>query len=226
MGKKLSERLQCVCSTIGFESEHWNEHYYPDECPPDWRMAYFMNDFHAVYLPDVDWFENFQLLEEFVEELDDNFELVLQWPSGITPRAINDALIWLAPLAQNIACMVLPVDAQSPSQLKQCVQAFSGKYPVNLDCTRPVSAEILMIAEEFGAGYVWRGDGESRHLMMGDYQLVILPCPDLRLGTAMLRVLQKAGGEQARIGVFLEAAAQSPQRALELRTVIELMGMA
>lgn len=220
-----SDRLRCVCSTIGFEHQRWREHYYPDACPPDWQVAYFMNDFRAVYLPDTDWYENRQLIDTVVEELEDDFELVLQWPSGITPQAMVDALEWLAPLKKNIACMVLAGDVKLIAQLEQCLQKLAGHYPVNLDCTLPVSTQVRAIAKEFGAGFVWRGDDEIHDLMMADYQLVVVPCPDLRQGARMLKVLQSAVGEGTRIGIFLEAAPQSPQRALELRTIIELMEM-
>lgn len=226
MNKIWSDRLQCVCSTVGFERKQWSEDYYPDDCPLDWRVAYFMNDFRAVYLTDADWFDNYQLIELIVEELEDDFELVLQWPSDITPQVIRVALKWLAPLERNIACMVIQADAQSPASLKQCLQALA-RFSINLDCSEPVNPGVLTIAREFDAGFVWRGDEETQHLLMGDYQHVVTPCSDLRQATAMLRLLQTAviGRAQPRIGVFLEAAPQSPQRALELRTVIELMRM-
>ena len=44
MNEALSDRLQCVCSTVGFERKQWSGHYYPAVCPLDWRVAYFMND--------------------------------------------------------------------------------------------------------------------------------------------------------------------------------------
>lgn len=220
-----SDRPRCVCSTVGFERQLWREHYYPDECPADWQVAYFMNDFGAVYLAAADWFENYGLIDKVVEELEDNFELVLQWPATITPKAMSDALEWIVPLEKNIACMVLPADAKSVAQLKQSLQILAGRYAVNLDCTQPVSVDVYAIAQEFKAGFVWRGDNETQYLMMGDYQLVVAVCPDLRRGTAMLKVLQNIRDEGSRIGVFLEADLQSPQRALELRTVIELLGM-
>ncbi len=228
MKEALGDQLQCVCSTVGFEREIWHEHYYPDECPPEWRIAYFMNDFRAVYLLESDWFENHQLIEAIAEELEEKFELVLQWPPDVTPQTIDEVLQQLTPLEQNVACMVLQADAQSPAALKQCVQKLVRRYAVNFDCSLPVSAETLATAKEYGIGFVWRGDDNTQHLMTGDYQLVVLPCPDLRQASAMLKRLQNAGREQAqpRIGIFLEASTHSPQRALELRTVIELMGMA
>ena len=226
MKEALSDPLQCVCSTVGFERELWCEHYYPDACPQEWRIAYFMNDFKAVYLLASDWFENHQLIEMIAEELENEFELVLQWPPDVTPQAIDKALEELVPLKQNIACMVLQTDTQSLVSLKQRLQKFVGHYAVNFDCTRPVSAELLAIAKEYGAGFVWRGDEKTQNLMMGDYHLVVVPCPELRQASAMFKRLQNAGREQSRIGVFLEASAQSPQRALALRTVIELMEMA
>ena len=226
MKSGLSDQLQCVCSTVGFEREDWRAKYYPVECPPDWRVAYFMNDFPAVFLSDSDWFENNGLIEQLVEELEDGFELVLQWPADVTPQAIEAALKRLAPLEQNIACMVLKVDAQSPVQIRQRLQKLAGKYAVSLDCQSAPGAKISALASEFGAGFVWRGETGKPMLAQGAYRLIRLPCLGLRQASTILKALQASPGGRTRIGIFLEPDPRSPQRALELRTVIELLGMA
>jgi len=223
--------LQCVCSPQGFAREAWSKHYYPDSCPEDWRIAYFMNDFPAVYLLADDWLaddgqEQVQFFEVLQAELEPGFDLILQWPSGLSGHDNTALLRRLTPLSDNIACLVLDVSGYSEQLLQQSIYQLSAYYPLNLDCPATPSAKIRSIAEIARAGFVWHGEAQGVPLMVGEYQVLSLACLPLRDYTPLLRQFQSLMSEGQRAGLFIAPAAQTAQRALELRTVIELLDLA
>ncbi len=224
MSQNSDDRLQCVCAPAGFERQPWSDRYYPDNCPPDWRIAYFMNDFPAVYLSAEDWFGQPDLLEVLVEELEPGFELVLQWPAGITLQRLEEMCKILAPLRGYIACMVLDATGVAEPQLEACMKRLVAEYSLNLSCSSSQQNQLQVLAERYGVNFVWHG--EALKLGNGRYQVVSLATLSLREYTPILKRLQAQMNAEQRAAVFLEPAPETAQRALELRTVIELMAMA
>lgn len=217
---------RCVCSTLGYEHPLWNADYYPEQCPEEWRLAYFMNDFQAVYLRPDDWCREDEQLEAIAGELEDGrFELVLEWPLIERSEQIRRLLDALKPVQGHIACMVLDADTLSPALLREVCEGLGARFPVNfLAQTQEGRRAVCVQGRE--AGIVWTpSQGES--LIPGDdYQVVRLPFRKLREIKPVLAQLRPLLDRNIRVGVFLEPHAQAPQRALEVRTLIELMGLA
>ena len=72
---------RCICSTVGYQAQTWSKDYYPEDCPQAWQLAYFMNDFPGVYLPEDTW-PDAEQLSAITDELEGEFMLVLEWPSA------------------------------------------------------------------------------------------------------------------------------------------------
>lgn len=44
-----------LLGTVGWERADWLAGYYPDDLPPDWRLAYYGNDCDCVFIPGHVW---------------------------------------------------------------------------------------------------------------------------------------------------------------------------
>ena len=225
LDKQVSpSRAQCVCSTVGFENAQWNARYYPENCPEDWRLAYFMNDFRVVYLPCTGWYESAAQITAIADEMDEDFELIIQWPPRVEADDVDEILARLEPLRQNIACIVLSIDDISEAVLDAVCGTVSKDYVVNLSSRILDSKAQRELALQYDAGFVWFPVLSEAPVLCGQYQVVCLPCQGLREMKTVLDKLHPIVDRDIRAGLFFEPAEQSVNRAIEVRTLIELMG--
>lgn len=217
---------QCLCSTTGFENPLWNERYYPRECPEEWRLAYFMNDFRAVYLRAVDWCRDEAQITAIADELDDGFQLVLEWPAPGGELDTAAILSKMLPLQQNIACVVLNIDLLASDCLPTAIHAIAACYPLNLSSRKLDEAGRRALSLQYSCGFVWCPQRLEALVPAPDYQVVVMPCSKLREIRSSLVELEAFLQQGVRVGLFILAAEQSAERALEVRTLIELMGLA
>ena len=185
-----------------------------------------MNDFQAVYLQPDDWSREDPQLEAIAGELEDgHFKLVLEWPALERSTQIQPLLDALQPLQGHIACVVLNMDALPPDLLREVYEGLVARYPVNF-MGRMRELKHAARSLDPAAGFVWTPlQGEA--LIAGEgYQVVRLPCRTLREIKPVLQQLRTLLERDNRVGIFLEPHVQAPHRALEVRTMIELMGLA
>jgi len=217
------DRQRCSCSVMGFENPLWVSTYYPPECPEDWRVAYFCNDFSSVFLAADDWVANESLLDVMIEEIEPGFDLVLEWPAEMSLSEQRALCARLAPLKAYIACIVINPRGASLADLSEQLQLLTPLFSVNLE---PLDdAEGIPLAQGSDVSRVWYPGQGDCPVSGCAYQVVKLPFSSLRETTQVLKQLDQTLSDEQRGGVFLAAAPHSTQRALETRTVIELMEM-
>ena len=217
------DRQRCSCSVMGFEDPRWVSTYYPVECPEDWRVAYFCNDFHSVYLSAGDWVDKESLLDAMIEEIEPGFDLILEWPAEMSLSQQQTLCARLAPLEAYIACIVINPVGVSLTALSEQLQLLTPLFPVNLE---PLdNPQVTQLAQVSAVGQVWHPGQDECPVSDCAYQVVSLPFSSLREITQVLKQLDQTLTGDQRGGVFLASAPHSTQRALETRTVIELMGM-
>ncbi len=211
---------------MGFEHPAWNAQYYPENCPEEWRLAYFMNDFRALYLPGNTWNDPETQLDAIADEMDEGFELVIEWPSPGGGQDIETTLSKLTPLRQNISCVVVDVDGVSEPVLEATYHTIAQNYAINFRSSTLDADAQETLARQHEAGFVWYPDQLEKPVIPVQYQVVCLPCQSLRDMKSVLTRLRPFLLQETRAGLFFEPAAQSVFRALEARTLIELMGLA
>lgn len=42
-------------AAYGWQHDAWQDRFYPDDLPSDWRLGYYANEFKAVVVPVADW---------------------------------------------------------------------------------------------------------------------------------------------------------------------------
>ena len=48
-------QFPCIVGAFGWNHESWCGTYYPPDLPPEWRLAYYANDFNGVLVPAAQW---------------------------------------------------------------------------------------------------------------------------------------------------------------------------
>ena len=70
---------------LGWKHDHWLGEFYPEDLPEDWQLSYYSNEFPAVLVPENDWKENVENLDEWAEEVSDGFRFYFQVADECVP---------------------------------------------------------------------------------------------------------------------------------------------
>ena len=79
----VSEESFLRVGTCGWDLPHWQNSFYPDDLPQDWRLAYYANEFSAVLVPASIWQAEQVNLEDWADEVGQGFRFYLQ--TGVKP---------------------------------------------------------------------------------------------------------------------------------------------
>ena len=85
---------EIIVAARGWSHPRWNEGFYPDDLPEDWRLSYYSNEFRAVVVPASQWITVDPIeLERWVEDAHEEFRFFLEvetlssdW-NGLSQRA-------------------------------------------------------------------------------------------------------------------------------------------
>ena len=70
--------------TIGWEFESWDNGYYPEDIPQEWKLGYYANDLTAVVVPESVWKQaDAEDLEEMSEDIHEDFGFYFQVASSL-----------------------------------------------------------------------------------------------------------------------------------------------
>ncbi len=73
----------------GWKYESWgNDQFYPDDLPADWRLSYYSNEFDMAVIPAEYWASSDLEEEDWLDDVDDDFEFYLQWPVNDTDETL------------------------------------------------------------------------------------------------------------------------------------------
>ncbi len=215
-----------ICSTVGFDAAEWREQYYPEECPRDWQFAYYMNDFSSVYLPASRWLNSPQLIAEITVELDEDFDLVVELPPS-SKQSISEHLAQLAPLKKNVCCLVIDPKGIPEGEVDQVLAHARKAYPLVLDSTESPHESMASLAQQHQIGMVWRPNIKGSTPMPDtDIAIIRTPLVSLRDLRVMFEKLRFFSDQDTCVRVFIEPAAQSAQRAMAAKELIELLAIA
>lgn len=82
-------------AAYGWDHAAWSGIYYPDDLPPDWRLAYYANEFRAVVVPARVWRGvDAAVAAQWLEDTSEGFRFFLEVGagSGVPPAALVQAL--------------------------------------------------------------------------------------------------------------------------------------
>lgn len=142
---EISEYTVMV-GACGWEHPAWDESFYPDDLPEDWRMGFYSNEFPVLQLPlsrilSADTDE----LEEWIEDSHEGFRLVVELDGPIDANAETRLELLQSRL---LALIIVDENTIIPDSLSllPCLWAASEDN----------SCELHLQA---GGGQVWNGEG-------------------------------------------------------------------
>ena len=100
-----------VVGAHGWQHAGWVGSYYPSDMPPDWRLAYYANDFTGVLVPRRDWLgASKEVQRQWHDDTPAGFRFLIEQDS----RAPESNMPSAAPLGAKFAGWVGCRDAYQP----------------------------------------------------------------------------------------------------------------
>lgn len=118
----------------GWKHDAWGkDQFYPDDLPADWRLSYYSNEFDMVVIPADYWASGDLEQEDWLDDVDDEFEFYLQWPlSNIDDSSLAKCLAFIDEAGDQVVALLIDqlqwLDATE--QQRQVLEELSGKVKV------------------------------------------------------------------------------------------------
>lgn len=156
----------CPVLTIGargWEHEGWNGLFYPADLPPEWRLAYYANEFRAVLVPSETWARCTRAqLVQWRADVRGDFRFFIELACdpacmegfGQVCTRLPDELDVLDDLVGGLVLrLIQPPTGQA---LREALQRLPSQYRVSLIlASGALSAEALHAVAESSAALCW-----------------------------------------------------------------------
>jgi hypothetical protein len=164
----LSERAVLI-GACGWQYPQWNDSYYPEGLPEDWRLAYYGNEYPVVLVPSAYWAQGRAAIDSWLAESDARPKFICEWSFAGTGPAQADVPELIAALGDRVAGILIVLGSAPDSVQLASIAALCESHAVCLDWPTASSSEwqqILTqppIAQRVSA--CWHGDAEDDTLL-------------------------------------------------------------
>lgn len=224
----------------GWEHDEWQDGFYDEALPAEWRLCYYSNVIRSVLVPAQKW-ESVSAadLGQWVEDIDEEFRFVLELPAWMGDAVVPDLEKWqqqgqaflqmTRELHPWLSAYLLRVpsteSAVSVAWLQGCLEMLGGRFPVCVDLpTGPVrSPQIMELLDAFGASLCWHPSRQPRPEDGGKFMVALMDQSELK---ALRVVAERLGAwmEGNRgAGLFFTEPGPAPQLAEQARIITELL---
>ncbi len=73
----------------GWEHEHWQGSFYPQDLPEDWRLGYYANMFTSVLVPEAKWSASNADFVQWEEDVHDDFRFYFLLDEGLKKATVG-----------------------------------------------------------------------------------------------------------------------------------------
>lgn len=189
MGTTFEHRL--LIGSRGWQHADWDDSFYPDDLPAEWRLTYYANQFRVALVPGERLVEEALSAEDnptrWCEDSDAGFRFVCETPPGLnTPSAADAFLERIAPLGERcVGIRFIPVSdvLNRPAGLDVLLERLASHRPVSVDLAESSFDEVEAVLSAHHCGRCWHGPPASAEFGHGGLALAVIPSPmaDLRM---------------------------------------------
>ncbi|MCG8426864.1 MAG: hypothetical protein MI754_05855 [Chromatiales bacterium] len=148
-----------MIGALGWEHAGWQDDYYPDDLPSDWRLSYYANDFPAVMLPWESWGDaSLKDIATWVDDVHEAFRFFLQLGKSYDQDRWPELQQRLALFSDQLGGLLLSGDQMQDDQAMllselgvTCYQAKKSDFSIAHGCWQvavgqsQISSTILLL---------------------------------------------------------------------------------
>ena len=145
--------------TIHWDHKKWNDSYYPDDIPDEWKLAFYANDFSAIVLPENLWrTAEIEALAEYLEDLDEQFAVYCLLETGcLDEQEIAAVKSLLDPYFRGFIVKQSQLSTGKDNYLDDCIYPLADgvgnsnsgtRYWAELPISTQQPLEVLFVSRE------------------------------------------------------------------------------
>lgn len=218
--------------TRDWDDPAWQESFYPDTLPADWRFCYYSNRLRSLLVPAEAWSRLAPAQPaQWPADSDPGFGLLLEPPSALTQAAANRAplapfLDLIAPLvSQLVGWLLRPAAPPDVRWLSSWLDVLSPLAPVCLDLPREWhTAEVEAWRLAHGVGGCWHPSVQPSPPAGGGLLVCIAVEGTPRGQRTLLEKIHAWQADGGRAGLYFAGPA-APAQAQQARLLADIMGV-
>jgi len=234
--------MEFFIGACGWEHAGWQDVFYPDDLPPDWRLSYYGNEFGAVLVPAEYWAHgSSQGVAQWSEDTDESFRFVLELPGELAseggadrPGAGLDVFLEQAEaLGERVAGVLVRVSARARPSLKYLdtlLGALCGAHSLVVEFAPPSHPDAAMreLFARHPVGLCLRNGVAADSPGAGQLVLAIVDDPSLhgaRQLRGLIEQLVSAAAGRERAVLLFDGQPPSIDAMRDAKVIAELLGL-
>jgi hypothetical protein len=131
-----------LIGACGWQYPQWDDSYYPEGLPEEWRLAYYGNEYPVVLIPAGYWAQGLRAIESWLQETDKSPGFICEW-SFAHDKAVNGATLDLIDaLGDRVKGVLCSVVGMPDEELLVKIDTLLKTYPVCMDWPNASPAQL------------------------------------------------------------------------------------
>lgn len=158
----MSEHIIAI-GAYGWLHPQWDEDFYPDDLPFEWKIGYYGNEYPLAVVPHTYWTEHANEVGQWLEDCDESLEFIAEWPPSGAAAPVNEqAAAGIAALGKRVIAILFPITAMPSEYEWDIFKKYANEYVLSFDVSPDLNAgfkaEWAQRSSDIEAGFCWHGD--------------------------------------------------------------------
>jgi hypothetical protein len=179
--KMTADTHRVLVGSIGWQHLEWQDSFYPEDLPPDWRLGFYANEFALAVITDLEQELSDDLFAE-IDECNDRLSVMIRLsldpPPADAGQVLRDAGEFARRLGRRCAGILVQFDPAAfddPAVLLSLLAGIPADIPLCLDPVgSALSPELREQLRDKGIGWSWNAVSDSDGLATGRLGVIVL----------------------------------------------------
>lgn len=159
-----------LIGSCGWQHEGWQDSYYPDDLPPEWRLGYYSNEFPLAVVTERERALEADLPNEMADCREDLWALVVVPDAAALESAVG--LLQQLPRQGGILLQLDPAAHSDPEAwLTQIASCLNGQ-PLCIEPSRLLDEAWRDALRARGIGWSWNSHSDADGLALGPLAVI------------------------------------------------------
>ena len=158
-----------LIGTCGWQYPQWDDSYYPEGIPEDWRLAYYGNEYPVVLIPAAYWSQGRRAIDSWLQETDTSPRFICEWSFEYDRNAQDAMHDLIAALGERVDGILLPLSAMPDATQLATIDKLLASSPVCLDWRHADDGQLqtLLTHPQLAqrVSICWHGEAEKKSVL-------------------------------------------------------------
>lgn len=155
-----------LIGAYGWLHPQWDDEFYPDDLPTDWKIGYYGNEYPVVVVPNTYWPQFDGQCAKWLEDCDETLQFVCEWPpQGSAELHYVQAQQCIDQLGERMLAVLVPINRTPNTDDWQRLATLAQNNAISLAPDNGLmpdlaeQARLHLPADRYG--FCWNGEPAS-----------------------------------------------------------------